>query len=339
MTIFPLPEAPLRAQSAMTTITRTVCVAAGVFAPGHLGELTQYLPFELVDDVLEQTRTVQRRLRELPSRVGVYFVLTLGLFPAFDGCNSAPRSAQPADRDETSLARRLLRRLGPGMLVLLDRRFDANAFFADIAATGAMLLARAQSPRRPPVLRHLPDLTVTGSDGTRVRESSRLITTLLDPYRYPAHALIQLSHERLGDRAGLSSASSHPAAGTHPALGRSARPGAGNLGPTHRLPTAAHGHGHRRRNPPGHRPRPGQLHHRPARRERPAHQHDRRLRRGAHRPARRDRTSCAGHPAARTPAPLQRPQGHMHHQPLPRPQRHPSRHPNHRPADNASSRS
>jgi hypothetical protein len=57
-------------------------VAAGVFAPGHLGELTQYLPFELVDDVLEQTRTVRRRLSELPSRVGVYFVLALSLFPA-----------------------------------------------------------------------------------------------------------------------------------------------------------------------------------------------------------------------------------------------------------------
>ena len=27
------------------------------------------------------TRTVQRRLRVLPSRVGVYFVLALGLFP------------------------------------------------------------------------------------------------------------------------------------------------------------------------------------------------------------------------------------------------------------------
>ena len=71
----------MRTQSATTTITRAVTVAAGVFAPGHLGELTQYLPFELVDDVLEQTRTVQRRLRDLPSRVGVYFVLALGMFP------------------------------------------------------------------------------------------------------------------------------------------------------------------------------------------------------------------------------------------------------------------
>jgi Insertion element 4 transposase N-terminal len=71
----------LRTQSATTTITRAVTVAAGVFAPGHLGELTQYLPFELVDDILEQTKTVQRRLRDLPSRVGVYFVLALGMYP------------------------------------------------------------------------------------------------------------------------------------------------------------------------------------------------------------------------------------------------------------------
>ncbi|HEX2300033.1 MAG TPA: IS4 family transposase, partial [Pseudonocardiaceae bacterium] len=52
-----------------------------MFAPGHLGELTRYLPFELVDDVLVQTRTVQQRLRALPSRTGVYFVLALALFP------------------------------------------------------------------------------------------------------------------------------------------------------------------------------------------------------------------------------------------------------------------
>ena len=53
----------------------------GFLPPGHLDELTQYLPFELVDDVLEQTRTVQRRLRDLPSRVGVYFLLALGMNP------------------------------------------------------------------------------------------------------------------------------------------------------------------------------------------------------------------------------------------------------------------
>ncbi len=189
--------------------------------------------------MLAQTRTVQRRLRDLPSRVGVYFVLALGLFAhlgyarvwgkltaglpdaqvpvpsekalrdlrrrigpaplkalfevvagplaqphtpgvrfgglrtvAFDGLNSLkiPDTSRnrswagkirhrlglagyPAmrvmtlaetgtrgllgatlgsrtDRDETGLARRLVHLLGPGMLVLLDRGFDSNAFLS-----------------------------------------------------------------------------------------------------------------------------------------------------------------------------------------------------------------
>ena len=247
----------MRTQSATAVITHTVTVAAGVYAPGHLGELTQYLPFELVDDILEQTRTVQRRLRLLPSRAGVYFVLALGMFPrlgylrvwgkltaglagldlprpsekalrdlrrrlgpaplralleivagplaqphtpgvrfaglrtvAFDGLNSlkipdtsrnrawagkirhrlgmagypalrvmtlAAALGSAAERDEAGLARRLPHLLGPGMLVLLDRAFDSNAFLAEIAATGAAPLARAKSTRTPLVLQHLPD--------------------------------------------------------------------------------------------------------------------------------------------------------------------------------------
>jgi hypothetical protein len=310
-------------ESATVTSTRAVRVAAGVYAPGHLGELTQYLPFEAVDDVLEQTGTVQRRLRDLPSRVGVYFVLALGLFPrlgylgvwrkltaglagmaircpsekalrdlrrrlgpaplkalfelvagplaqpytpgvrfaglrtvAFDGLNSvkAPDSdrnrgwmgriryrmgfagyptlrlmtlvetgtraligaviGSAADRDEASLARRLLPLLGPGMLLLADRAFDAAAFLTEVAGTGARLLVRGTSSRRPPVLAHLPDgsylsrldglqvriieadLTVTGQDGSVVQDGYRLITTLLDHRRYPAAVVIQLYHER-----------------------------------------------------------------------------------------------------------------------------------------------
>jgi transposase IS4-like protein/DDE family transposase len=310
-------------QSATVTVSRSITVAAGVFAPGHLGELTQYVPFELVDDVLEQTGTVQRRLRELPSRVGVYFLLALGLFPrlgyarvwakliaglaglavprpsekalrdlrrrlgpapmkalfevlagplaqphtpgvryrglrtvAFDGCNSVKvpdtdrnRSwlgriryrmgwagyptlrlmglvetgtrgllgaaiGSAADRDEATLARRLLPLLRPGMLVLVDRAFDATAFLTDITDTGAMLLARSKSTRNPRVLAHLPDgsylscldglrvriieadLTTTGADGSRVGDRYRLITTLLDHHRYPAVELIRLYHER-----------------------------------------------------------------------------------------------------------------------------------------------
>jgi hypothetical protein len=307
------------------TLTRTVTVAAGVFAPGHLGELTRYLPFELVDDVLAQTRTVQRRLRELPSRTGVYFVLALGLFPqigyarvwaklvagltgaglavpavsekalrelrrrlgpapfqalfevvagplaqprtpgtcfaglrtvAFDGLNSlkvpdtdrnrgwmgriryrmgfagyptlrlmclvetgtrallGATIGAAGDRDEATLARRLLPLLRPGMLLLLDRGFDSAGFLAAVHDTGALLLVRARSQRVPAVLTHLPDgsyrseldglavriieadLRMRGADGTRIGDRYRLITTLLDHQRYPADALIRLYHER-----------------------------------------------------------------------------------------------------------------------------------------------
>jgi hypothetical protein len=61
-------------------ITRTVTVAAGVYAPGHLGELTQLIPFEMVDEVLTATRRVQQRIRLLPARVVVYLVLAGCLF-------------------------------------------------------------------------------------------------------------------------------------------------------------------------------------------------------------------------------------------------------------------
>src|SRR5882762_8772159 len=65
----------------MVTVPCVVTVAAGVFAPGHLGELTRYLPFELADDVLEMTGAVQKRMRALPSRVGMYLVRAMTLFP------------------------------------------------------------------------------------------------------------------------------------------------------------------------------------------------------------------------------------------------------------------
>src|SRR6266700_5889777 len=102
----------------MVTVPCAVTVAAGVFAPGHLGELTRYLPFELAGDVLEMTGTVQKRMRALPSRVGMYFVLAMTLFPGigylrvWDKMTAAledlglPRPSEKALRD-------LRRRLGP----------------------------------------------------------------------------------------------------------------------------------------------------------------------------------------------------------------------------------
>ncbi|MFF8378227.1 transposase domain-containing protein [Streptomyces sp. NPDC015661] len=71
----------MRCKPATSVVTPAASVADEVFTPGHLGGLTACLPFELVDAVLAETRTVQRRLRVLPSRVGVYFLLALGLFP------------------------------------------------------------------------------------------------------------------------------------------------------------------------------------------------------------------------------------------------------------------
>ncbi len=58
-----MPESAIE----LSTVSRSVTCAIGVYAPGHLGELTQHVPFELVDAVLVSTRTVQHRLRVLPS--------------------------------------------------------------------------------------------------------------------------------------------------------------------------------------------------------------------------------------------------------------------------------
>jgi Insertion element 4 transposase N-terminal/Transposase DDE domain len=310
-------------QSAMVTVPCLVTVAAGVFAPGHLGELTRYLPFELVDDVLAMTGAVQKRMRVLPSRVGMYFVLALTLFPgigylrvwdkltcaledlglprpgekslrdlrrrigpaavkalfetvavplappgtpgvfyrglrtvAFDGLNSVkvPDSDRnrswlgktmtrlglagyPAmrivalaetgtrgllgaviggtgERAEVPLARRLVPLLREGMLLLADRAYDAADLLTAIAATRAHFLVRGSASRKPEVSEILPDgsylsrvdglqvriieadLDVHGADGTRIGDSYRLITTLLDWRRYPAGELIRLYHER-----------------------------------------------------------------------------------------------------------------------------------------------
>jgi hypothetical protein len=51
-----------------------------VFAPGHLGELAQIVPFEMVDAVLAEAGGSRQRVRKLPSRVVVYLLLAAGLF-------------------------------------------------------------------------------------------------------------------------------------------------------------------------------------------------------------------------------------------------------------------
>jgi Insertion element 4 transposase N-terminal/Transposase DDE domain len=58
-----------------------VRVAGGRFAPGHLGELTRVVSFDLVDAAVAEAGRAQKRVRDLPARVVVYLLLAGALFP------------------------------------------------------------------------------------------------------------------------------------------------------------------------------------------------------------------------------------------------------------------
>ncbi|MET7312393.1 IS4 family transposase [Streptomyces sp. NPDC005571] len=112
-----------------SVITRTVTTAGGVYAPGHLGELTQIVNFDLVDAVLEETGATQKRVRLLPSRVALYVTLALALFEhcsyvaAWDKLTAA---LGPLDliRPAASSLARARRRIGT---MPLRRLFEAMA--------------------------------------------------------------------------------------------------------------------------------------------------------------------------------------------------------------------
>jgi hypothetical protein len=104
-----------------SVITRAVTVAGGRFAPGHLGELTQQVPFEMVDAVLEETCRVQRRVRVLPSRVVVYLLLAGCLFAELGYTQVWQRVAAglgglPVTVPTASAMTQARRRLGPAPL-------------------------------------------------------------------------------------------------------------------------------------------------------------------------------------------------------------------------------
>ena len=104
-----------------SVITRVVTVAGGRFAPGHLGELTQQVPFEMVDAALEETCRLQRRVRDLPARVVVYLLLAGCLFaelgyPQVWGRLTAGLGGLPVAGPAASAMTQARRRLGPGPL-------------------------------------------------------------------------------------------------------------------------------------------------------------------------------------------------------------------------------
>jgi hypothetical protein len=109
-----------------SVISRAVTVAGGRFSPGHLGELTQQVPFEMVDAVLEETCRVQRRVRALPSRVVVYLLLAGCLFAELGYSQVWRRLAAGLDgldvaAPTASALTQARRRLGPGPLRELFR--------------------------------------------------------------------------------------------------------------------------------------------------------------------------------------------------------------------------
>jgi len=119
----------------------------------------------------------------------------------------------PRAQGESTQAHRLLRSLGAGMIVLVDRGFDANVFLAKVAGTKADFLVRLKSNRRPPVLARYRDgsylcllggvqvriiecqITIATTEGKRTGVY-RLATTVGDARRYPALEIVKLYHER-----------------------------------------------------------------------------------------------------------------------------------------------
>jgi hypothetical protein len=104
-----------------SVISRVVTVAGGRFAPGHLGELTQQVPFEMVDAVLAETCRGGRRIRDLPARVVVYLLLAGCLFaelgyPQVWRKLTAGLEGLPVADPAASAMTQARRRLGPGPL-------------------------------------------------------------------------------------------------------------------------------------------------------------------------------------------------------------------------------
>jgi hypothetical protein len=118
---------------------------------------------------------------------------------------------------------RMLRSVGPGMLVMWDQGFHSFDMLVKTRARGAQVLSRLPPPVKPQFLRALPDgsylawlapseyhrrrkgerllvriveYTLTDPHRPGWGELHRLVTTLLNPRRYPALDLVCGYHER-----------------------------------------------------------------------------------------------------------------------------------------------
>jgi hypothetical protein len=147
-----------------SVIFRAVTVAGGRFAPGHLGELTRQVPFEMVDAALEEACRTERRVRDLPSRVVVYLLLAGCLFAELGyqqvwGKLTAGLEGLPLAVPAASAMTQARRRVGAGPLralfFLLRGPSPADARWRGllVAAVDGTLMTVADSPANLAVYR------------------------------------------------------------------------------------------------------------------------------------------------------------------------------------------
>lgn len=158
------------------------------------------------------------------SRGPAAFPQVLGVYLAECGTHAIVDAGfWPCHTGEHKGARRLLRSVQPGMLVMWDRGLYSYPLLAGVVQRGGQVLARLASNVRPQRVRPLPDgsyLAQVYPSGTRRRlpeealtvrvveytvsdpalvgygQTHRLITTLLDAQAYPALELVWAYHER-----------------------------------------------------------------------------------------------------------------------------------------------
>ena len=179
-------------------------MAAGVFGPGHLGELTQVISFELADAVLAETGATERRLRLLPSRVGLYFVLGMVLFP---GAGYRGVWARLTDALDAVL---------PDLKALRDLRWSVGA--APLKALFEVLAGPLAWPRTPGVMfGRYRTVAFDGCRSIRVPDSARnrswlgKLNAALGETGYPAIQLMTLCET--GTRALIGAVFGSPADG------------------------------------------------------------------------------------------------------------------------------
>lgn len=119
----------------------------------------------------------------------------------------------PVSRGETKYAAKLLTAMGPGQVILADRLFDAAGLLAAVRATGAHLLFRMNTNTKPVPVTRLSDgtqlvrrgtlvlrlieaeITIATEAGTQTGHY-RLLTSMVNPRRYPAGQIVALYHQR-----------------------------------------------------------------------------------------------------------------------------------------------